>query len=215
MVCEMIRQGALLQARGRERSLPAGSTLFREGETPCSLYEVVEGCMKLTWTSPSGKETISELLLPGDIFDLPSCLDGRPYPLTCKVASGGSSQIVAIPRAQLLNDPSLMKKCQNLLWEQLRQQRSHPIGSATERVEVRITRALLWLASRLSSQGPAASPGFHLPLTRQEIADWVCTTPETVIRVISQLKRRGFLQEGAGWMMLTGYRDLLELAEAA
>ena len=214
MICEMTRVSGLLNGRGWDRIVPAGATLFSEGEAPCALYEVRSGCMKMTWTSSTGKETISELLLPGDIFDLPSCLDGRPYPLTCKAVSGDSTLVSAVNRGELLADPILLKRCQSLLWEQLRQQRSHPIGSATERVEVRITRALLWLASRLGDPS-LGTPRFHLPLTRQELADWVCTTPETVIRAMSQLRRRGLLHESAGYLALTGYRDLIQLAEAA
>jgi len=196
------------------RSLQAGETLFLEGELPNALYQVERGCVKLTWNSPGGKETISELLLPGDIFDLPSCLDGRAYPLTCKAPTGCPASLWVISRGVLLEDPQLAWRCQGRLIQQLRQQRSHPVATAAERVEVRLTRALLWLAERL---GTPCGQGISFPLwlTRQELAEWIGTTPETVIRICSQLRRRGLIEMERGQLTLLKTGQLLELTEAA
>ncbi|MBT9584202.1 Crp/Fnr family transcriptional regulator [bacterium] len=196
------------------RSLQAGETLFLEGETPTALYQVEHGCVKLTWNSPGGRETISELLLPGDVFDLPSCLDGCPYPLTCKAPTSSPAGLWVASRGALLEDPQLAWRCHARLAKQLRQQRSHPVAAAAERVEVRLTRALLRLAERL---GTSTSQGLSFPLwlTRQELAEWVGTTPETVIRICSHLRRRGLIEMEKGLLTLIQPGLLLELTEAA
>lgn len=194
----------------RLRKLQAGETLFLEGDTPQALYQVREGFAKLTWTTPSGRDTISELLLPGDVFDLPSCLDGRPYPFSCKAPILGGSLVASVPRQQLLEDSELALRCQARLVQQLRQQRCLHVATAAERVEVRISRALLWLASRLGS-----SATVPFPLTRQEIAEWVGTTTETVIRVCSALRRQGLIEFGKGSMTLLQVSELTRISEAA
>lgn len=194
----------------RIRKLQAGETLFREGDTPQTLYQVTEGFAKLTWSTPSGRDTISELLLPGDIFDLPSCLDGRPYPFSCKAPTLGGSLLASVSRQQLLEEPELAGRCQGRMVEQLRQQRCLHVATTTERVEVRISRALLWLASRL---GKNATVPF--PLTRQEVAEWVGTTTETVIRVCSALRRQGVLEFGKGSLTLLRLSELTRISEAA
>ena len=194
----------------RSRHLEAGSTLFHQGQNPCNLYQLQSGCLKLSWMVTSGKEVIEELLVPGDIFDLPSCLDGCPYPFSAQVVANQDAEVLWLPRPELVSDPKLLQACQNQLWRQLREARTHPIASSSERVEVRLTRAILWLASRL---GQSAS--FRLPLSRQELADWVGTTPETAIRILSQLRRRGWLEEERGQVTLLRFPELQACAAAA
>lgn len=196
------------------KTLQPGETLFLEGENPTAVYQVQEGFVKLTWVSPNGRETISELLLPGDVFDLPSCLDGRPYPFTCKAPSNNGAKVWVVSRGLLLEDPQLSWRCQVRLVQQLRRQRTNPVASPADRVEVRLSRALLWLAEALGSQvGPRVS--FPLWLTRQEIAEWVGTTTETVIRLCSDWKRRGLIECGSGSLTLVNSRAMFDLSEAA
>lgn len=208
------QQTGILGTSAWTRTLQAGETLFLEGESPTAVYQVLEGFLKLTWSTPGGRETISELLLPGDVFDLPSALDGCAYPLTCKAPSNRSAKVAVVCRGALLEDQQLAWRCQARLIQQLRQQRSHPVAAAAERVEVRIARALLWLADALGTRsGQSASA--PLWLTRQEIAEWVGTSTETVIRVCSDLKRRGLIEFGKGEFTLLNAHAMLALTEAA
>ena len=204
----------LLGATAWTRTLQAGETLFLEGENPTAVYQVLEGILKLTWATPGGRETISELLLPGDIFDLPSALDGCPYPLTCKAPSNSTARVAVVCRGALTEDPQLGWRCQAQLIQQLRRLRSHPVAAAAERVEVRIARALLWLADSLGTS-TGNSVTFPLWLTRQEIAEWVGTTTETVIRVCSDLKRRGLIEFGKRQFTLLNTAAMFQLTEAA
>jgi CRP/FNR family transcriptional regulator, nitrogen oxide reductase regulator len=212
-VCPEVVTG-LLGPTAWTRTLQAGETLFLEGENPTAVYQVLGGFVKLTWATPGGRETISELLLPGDVFDLPSAFDGCPYPLTCKAPSNSTATLAVVSRGALLEDPQLGWRCQVRLVQQLRQQRSHPVATAAERVEVRIGRALLWLADSLGTRS-GSGVTFPLWLTRQEIAEWVGTTTETVIRVCSDLKRRGLIELSKGHVTLVNAHAILELTEAA
>jgi CRP/FNR family transcriptional regulator len=203
-----------LGASAWSRSLRASETLFLEGEIPTALYQVEYGCVKLTWNSSGGRETISELLLPGDVFDLPSCFDGCPYPFTCKAPTSSPAGLWVASRGVLLEDPKLAWRCHSRQAQQLRQQRSNPVAAAADRVEVRLTRALLWLGKRLGCPTPGGV-SFPLWLTRQELAEWVGTTPETVIRVFSHLRRRGLIDMQKGHLTLIQPGQLIELTEAA
>lgn len=203
----------LLGPSAWSRRLRSSETLFLEGDAPTSLYQVREGFLKLTWSTPGGRECISELLLPGDVFDLPSCIDGAPYPFSCKTLSHSAALLSVVSRGALLEDPELGLRCQARLVQQLRQQRSHPLATV-ERVEVRITRALLWLASG-ARERVASGLTFPFPVTRQELAEWVGTTTETVIRVCSQLRRRGLVSFQRGSVTLLRLSELLRLCQAA
>ena len=196
------------------RMLQAGETLFLEGSNPTSLYQVQSGCVKLTTNSSAGRETVSELLLPGDIFDLPSCLDGLPHLFSTKAPSSTAARVWVISRGALLEDPQLSWRCQAQFMRQLRQIRSHPVTAPADRVEVRFARALLWLGERLGVQTEEGLT-FPLWLTRQELSEWVGTSPETVIRVCSDLRRRGLIRIDKGSLTLLRSRELHHLTEAA
>lgn len=196
------------------RSMAFGEMLFLEGDSPSALYQVSEGFMKLTWASPAGRETITELLLPGDVFDLPSCLDGRPYPLACQAPSNHPATIWFVPRCQVLHDPQLGGRCQARINQQLRRQRVHPVATAGERVEVRLARAMLCFAHALGTQD-GASVTFPLWLTRQEVAGWVGTSTESVSRVWSDLRRRGLIQCHKGAVTLPNTEDIRRLTAAS
>lgn len=205
---------SLLGDRAWNKTLQPGETLFWQGDSPTSVYQVLEGFVKLTWTNPSGRETISELLLPGDVFDLPSCLDGSPYPFACKAPSNGTAKVAVVSRGILLEDPQLAWRCQSRMVQQLRRQRNTRVAAPADRVEVRLSRALLWLAESLG-QKVGQRVQFNLQLTRQELAEWIGTTTETVIRLCSDWKRRSLVEWDRHFLTLNNVQQLSFLGDAA
>lgn len=205
---------SLLGDRASLKSLQPGEALFWQGDSPTAVYQVMEGFVKLTWASPCGRETISELLLPGDVFDLPSCLDGSPYPYSCKAPSNVTAKVAVISRGVLLEDPQVAWRCQVRMVQQLRRQRNTRVASPADRVEVRLSRALLWLAESLGEkEGQRVS--FELQLTRQELAEWIGTSTETVIRLCSDWKRRSLIAWDRHFLTLNNIQQLGLLGDAA
>ncbi|MBS2038898.1 Crp/Fnr family transcriptional regulator [bacterium] len=196
------------------KQLQPGEALFWQGDSPNAVYQVVEGFVKLTWASPCGRETISELLLPGDVFDLPSFLDGSPYPFSCKAPSNATARVAVLARGAYLEDPEVGWRCQARLVQQLRRQRSHQVACPADRVEVRLSRALLYLAQSLG-QSAGQSVRFPLSLTRQELAEWIGTTTETVIRLCSDWKRRCLVEWDRQSLTVVNPKQLAFLGEAA
>lgn len=196
---------SIFGAQGFSKMLAPGDALYREGDSPAAVYQIISGMIKVSWTSAAGREVIEEILLPGDILDLPSCLDGRPYPMTARAISGAPVRLVGLSLNHLQSDSEILLTCQRRLWQQVRQQRSHRVATATERVERRLVRALLFLAERYDPTAlvsPLGQPRFLLQLSRQELADWVGTTIETTIRTLGQFKKKGWISEERGVITL-------------
>ena len=212
-ICEK-EDTSLLGERAWTKTLQAGEALFWQGDSPTAVYQVLEGFVKLTWASPCGRETISELLLPGDVFDLPSCLDGSPYPFSCKAPSNSSAKVAVVSRCILVEDPQLAWRCQSRMVQQLRRQRNSRVASPADRVEVRLSRALLWLAESLG-QRSGQRISFQLHLTRQELAEWIGTSTETVIRLCSDWKRRSLIEWDRHRLTVLNPQQLASLSEAA
>jgi CRP/FNR family transcriptional regulator len=92
----------------------------------------------------------------------------------------------------------------NILGGRLRDAQGRLKDLAGERVEQRLARILLMLASRM---------GNTLPFTRQELADMAGMTTETAIRLTSRLRERGIIRSFRGQLIILDEVKLRLLAE--
>jgi CRP-like cAMP-binding protein len=69
------------------------------------------------------------------------------------------------------------------------------LGVIADTCEQRVASSLLWLGRKTAE---SLRPSQPFTLCRQELADLVVTTVETVIRVLSSFRRRGIVRESKG-----------------
>lgn len=67
---------------------------------------------------------------------------------------------------------------------------------SVDAVEERVAAVL----KRLDLRFAAAGQGARLPITRQDLADMVGSTPESVNRALRGLRERGAVETGRGWV---------------
>ncbi len=93
-----------LAAAGRAESHPPGSVLIREGQSPDSLFFVLDG--NLAVTTAASRDRVLALLGPGEIVGEMSYVDARPANAT--VSASEPARVLRIPRevvtAKLAND---------------------------------------------------------------------------------------------------------------
>ncbi|MDZ7748657.1 MAG: Crp/Fnr family transcriptional regulator [Halofilum sp. (in: g-proteobacteria)] len=83
---------------------------------------------------------------------------------------------------------------------------------STMSVDARVTLVLLRLADRLG-QPDDSGILIQSALSQQDLAAMVSTTPETVSRVISGLRRSGHVETGRRWIRIRDRATLARLAE--
>ena len=83
---------------------------------------------------------------------------------------------------------------------------------STATVEQRVARALLRLADSLGEDRGAQGLLLEVPLSRADLAGLARSTPETVSRVMSALRREGIIDSGRRW---TSILDRAALEERA
>ena len=166
------------------RSLKYGphDSIFLEGDQAGHIYEMVEGAVMLYKLLPDGRRQVVELLVPGDLFGL-----------TCDEFQDCSAEALTVVRVRIHTREAIERSAelQQRLFCHARAQmqalRDHAVllgrKSAMERVASFIERLAL------SSDDDA----IRLPMTRQEIADYLGLTIETVSRSFSELRRRGLV----------------------
>jgi CRP/FNR family transcriptional regulator len=170
---------------------PGGAVLYLEKQDPRGVFVLCAGDVKLSITSSAGKTLILRIAKPGEILGLMAVLTKAPYEVTAETLH--PCQIAFIRREDFLNllakHPEMhagVVKQLNTLYsgacEQLR-----TVGLSASAPE-KVARLLLdWAA-----EGKPTKSGtrIKLPLTHEEIAEFVGTTRETVTRTLSEFKNK-------------------------
>jgi len=189
-----------------EKSFGPDEFIFWEGDEPDYLHMVMEGRVKVVKHASSGKEFIVAFFGPGEMFGEVAVFEGKAYPASSQAAV--PSRVLSIRRKDFLSflstRPQVALTIINVLGGRLRDAQTRLKDFAGERVEQRLARVLLMLASKL---GPT------LPFTRQEIADMAGTTTETAIRFTSILKERGIIDTVRGKITIRNETKLRLLSE--
>jgi CRP/FNR family transcriptional regulator, nitrogen fixation regulation protein len=170
-----------MQLRGAIMSYPRNAEIFAEDEPADYLYQVVCGSVRTYNVLSDGRRQIGEFYLPGDIFGL-QCGDKCPF--SAEAMTDAKVRIVKRSSLHALaeRDPSIARELFVLTSREL--MRMHKrllllIKSAQERV----ASFLLEMAERVPS-----NPDIELPMSRQDIADYLGMTIETVSRTFTALE---------------------------
>ena len=189
-----------------ERSFQPDEFIFWEDDEPDYFYVIARGRIKVVKHSSAGKEFIIAFFGPGEMFGEVAVFEGKPYPASAQAIS--ASKVLGIKRQNFLDflatRPQVALRIINILGGRLRDAQGRLKDLAGERVEQRLARILLMLASRM---------GNTLPFTRQELADMAGMTTETAIRLTSQLRKRGIIRSFRGQLIILDEVKLRALAE--
>jgi len=207
----------LLAAHLRPRRFPAGSLLWREGETSGVLVALDSGRVKIYRLSPEGRAVTVFLFGPGDVFGFLPFLDGRPYPAYAQALEDVEARV--LPREDLLpalrRDPSLALALLGLLGRRLREAMEHIERLSTPGVLPRVAAALVALLP--ARDEPAAAPRIlRLPVSGAEMAAAIGITPESLSRSLTRLVEARVLHRlGRGRFQVLDVDRLGEAARAA
>jgi CRP/FNR family transcriptional regulator len=208
------RELAALAAVAREDTYRAREYVFMEGEPADWFCLVRAGHVKIVRASRGGKETVMELLGPGEPFGGVAVIERRPYPASAQATE--TSTILKIPRDPIValteRHPSVIREMALMIGRRLRAAHESMRSLAADPVEARLAAALLRLAERDGERGPG---GVTLPyhLTRQSLADMTGTTVETTIRVVSRWQKDRLVRDDGGRLILADPDALREIAQ--
>lgn len=184
--------------------------LFREGD-PCEhLFVLRTGQVKLTTLASDGREQILGLRVAGQLLGFDTFND-RGYLHTAVALT--SVETCRIKHHDMLRvmerDSAVSQRVMRRLSEELEQAHTliHDLKfkSAPNKVAS-------FLLSLLPIRGSIPET-FRLPLSRQEMAELMGLTTETVSRVISQFRRAGLILTPKGHIRILDYARLRALVE--
>jgi CRP-like cAMP-binding protein len=160
---------------------PRDAEIYGEEEQAKYFYKVVGGSVRTYKTLENGRRQIAAFYVPGDIFGLETRGEH-----TLSAEAIAESNLLLVKRSALIALAERDKDVAGQLWTltaaELRRVQDHIRLFALPSRE-RVAGFLVEMAERLG-----ANDEVQLPMTRQDIADYLGLTIETVSRSLTQLE---------------------------
>jgi CRP-like cAMP-binding protein len=192
-----------LELTGAPITYERNSEIFGEGEPAEYVYQVVRGAVRSYRVLSDGRRQINAFHLPGDVFGLEPGEDHH-----CSAEAISDAVVLVVRRSLVLKYAARNAEVGRQLWSltagQLSRAQNHAlllIKSAQERVAA----FLLEMAERLVAKGAV-----ELPMSRQDIADYLGLTIETVSRTLTQLAGNATIQLLASRRIVLRNRSVLD-----
>ncbi len=174
-----------------ERVYRRGTVIFFEGDKGEGFHYVKTGKVKIVKATGDGREHIIKILTPGDLFAEVLLFNSQPYPATAVAAEDACIGIIKNSDLErlVLGNNKLALQLIKALSQRLLYAQQKIKNLALGDVLARTAETLLRLGSehgRLSEDGAIV---IAIELSRQELANLVGTTRETVTRTLSALRK--------------------------
>ena len=171
-----------IEEMGAAMVFPRDAEIYRENSPATYLYKVISGTVCTFKALSNGRRQIRAFYLPGDIFGVET---GPEHAFSAEAIT--DAKVLVIERKAVVTLAARDNDVAHQLWSltsrELKHARNHVlllIQSAQERV----VGFLLEMADRVP-----AGDEIELPMPRQDIADYLGLTVETVSRMLTHLEK--------------------------
>jgi CRP/FNR family transcriptional regulator len=185
---------------GRHAHFAPCETVFAEEEMTTSFYNVLEGVLRLYKLLPDGRRQIVGFALPGDFLGM--TVSGRN---NFSADAIGPAEVCRFPKSSFLrfaeDKPNLLHRINELAVRELSYARDHMVLLGRRSAEEKVATFLIGWRDRLALQAKSSAI-LPLPMSRQDIADYLGLTIETVSRTFTKLERDGVIEIVSGGVRL-------------
>jgi CRP/FNR family nitrogen fixation transcriptional regulator len=171
-----------LGVEGVKMSYARNEEIFGESEPADWVYRVASGVVRTYRILADGRRQVAEFYLEGDVFGLEA---GAEHRTSAEAVS--DCELIAIRRSHLsersVSDNVTAHKLWSLTLHHLRRSEEHMLVLGRKNACERLAWFLMDMAERIPAHDIVA-----LPMSRQDIADFLGLTIETVSRTMTQLQ---------------------------
>jgi CRP/FNR family transcriptional regulator, anaerobic regulatory protein len=179
---------------GRRRRIPRGGNLYRMNDPFTNLYAIRLGHFKTYQINPGGEQNITGFQMAGELLGLDAIGTDRHQ---CAAVALEDSEVCEIPFARLeelfVTIAPLLHHFHRLMSQEITREQSVMLLLGNMRAEQRFAAFLVNLSARYAARGYSASC-FQLRMSREEIGNYLGLTIESVSRLLSKFKKRGWLK---------------------
>ncbi len=196
----------------RTRRYGNGRILFHQGMPVECVYEIVSGMLKLSKVTSDGHLLVLDFAVAGDVVGI---ADEQDYSYTAQVV--GEAELHVIPRGLLMQAVEGDAGGERLLRLAAQHERTtydHVLLLSLRHPPARVSAFLLWMASRQSAATGSPGRRLRLPMARRDIAGYLAIAPETLCRIMRQLREAGIINViRCDFVEIVDFEQLCELAD--
>lgn len=202
-----------LESKMITNKIKKGKSIFIEGTYPSGIFYLIKGRIKKFKSGQNGKEQIIYVCNSGEIFGYPALLSDEPFHDSATALE--DSIIAFIPKTdflQLLNESKVLS-------DRLLKNLSHKFGVleniivafSHKSVRERLALSLLILIEKFKDKGKDTKKT-EIVLSREDLANFVGTAVETVVRLIREFRDEGLIETEGKKIRITNIKKLIQIA---
>ncbi len=184
-------------------------TLYQEGKRPRFLYYLVKGKVKGFKVHEDGKEYITDLFSENDFIGYPALIEDKNYDDSAVVLE--EAEIMQIPREDFLQmiygDLSIAAKFIRIITQNVKEKEERLMSLAYSSLRKRVAKALIDIQGKFSNGGENKP----IEISREDIAHYVGTATESLIRTLSDFKAEKLIEIREGKIIISNMEKLKNL----
>lgn len=176
----------------QEKRYAKGDIIVAHGQSANGLYCIERGSCKLHMIGPQGMEQIMRFVSKGSLVGFRAVISGNNYSLSATALEDTIAGF--IPQSAfknvMANNSYFAQKMTEVLCQEVAKADAERVKLAQQTVRQRFGEALLMLTEMY---GTCESGYINQVITRKEFSSYIGSTVETIIRLISNLKKEGVI----------------------
>ena len=186
------------------------TTLYTEGKRPKYLFYLRSGKVKVFRQHEDGKEYIVSLYTAGDFIGYLPLLENKSYEDSAEILE--EAEIVQIPREDFLqavyNDMSIAGRFIKLIAQNVQEKEERLLNLAYGSLRKRVAKALIDIHQKFNKEATDKSP---INISRDDLAHYVGTATESLIRTLSDFKSEKLIEIKEGKIIISNLEKLKNL----
>lgn len=167
--------------------------LYRQQDQAQSVFMVKTGSFRSFVSNTNGVEQTIGFYLPGELMGLDALQNGQYH---CSVVALETATICELPLSRLQNlcskIPSLQSQLMHIIGREILAEHDHIVLLGNRSAQEKMATFLLMLSTRYKALG-FSSTEFNLSMRRDDIANFLGLTIETVSRQLTELSKMGII----------------------
>lgn len=184
-------------------------TLYQEGKRPRFLYFLMKGKVKCIKTHEDGKEYITDLSSQGDFIGYSALIEDKNYDDSATILE--EAEILMIPREDFLQmiygDINIAAKFIRIITQNVKDKEERLMNLAYSSLRKRVAKALVDIHTKFNPNGESKP----IEISREDIAHYVGTATESLIRTLSDFKSEKLVEIREGKIAIANLEKLKNL----
>lgn len=213
--CELEKAGLSSVNQNKVMNLyKKGQTIFFQGNPSFGLYCIASGKIKVSKMAGDGKESILRIASSGDVLGHRSLFSKDNCTATATVIEDAAVCFLdkEYIYSTLKAEPSIALKLIEKLSTGMGAAENRSASMSNKNARERLAELLLTFRKSYGVEEKDGRIKLEIKLSRDEIASMVGTAHETIIRLISEFKHEGILEQDGKVIYILNEEKLLEFA---